>query len=361
MIVDSHAHIFPPMGGASGHRSVAEHMRYVQHTIMTHHQPTRRVSDNVAATGQALFDGQDVALDAMYEVDFRSGGYGKFEWTYDGVDYLKQYFPPHMRDLESTAEFLIAQMDYVGIDRAVIQSGHMYGRLNEYIAAAIQRYPNRFWGLALLDEWKADEPAALRSLDSAINDLGLHALWFNTGSLEMHRRNTPVDDPAFLPFWERVRALGTPVFWNVTSAVPGQDSYLSQLSAFRRWLQIYPDIPCVLTHGLSLARFMKCGKVSVPEVAWQAIEAPNLICELLFPIFQGAVYDYPFHELRPVIRGYFERLGPDRLCWGSDIPNVERHATYRQSLTYLRDYTDFIPRHDMDKILGGNIAALFGA
>ena len=361
MIVDSHAHIFPPMGGASGHRSVAQHMRYVQHTIMTHHQPTRRVSGNVAIIGETLFDGQDVALDAMYEVGFRAGEYGKFVWTCDGIDYLKQYFPPHMRDLESTPEYLIAQMDYAGIGRAVIQSGHLYGRLNEYIAAAIQRYPRRFWGLALVDEWKADGPSGLRSLDLAINQLGLDALWFNTGSLEMHRRDTPVDDPAFFPFWERVRALGIPVFWNVTSAVPGQDSYLSQLAAFRRWLQNYPDIPCVLTHGLTVARFMHRGKVRVPDVAWQVIDAPNVICELLFPIFQGAVYDYPYHEVRPVIREYFERLGPNRLCWGSDIPNVERHATYRQSLTYLRDYSDFIPQGDMDKILGGNIAALFGA
>ena len=27
----------------------------------------------------------------------------------------------------------------------------------------------------------------------------------------------------------------------------------------------------------------------------------------------------------------------------------------------IRDYCDFIPKHDMNAILGGNIAALFGA
>ena len=359
MIVDSHAHIFPPMGGPSGHPSVAEHMRYVQHTIMMHHQPVRRVSDNVAVTRQTLFDGHDVALDAMYDVDFRGGGHGKFVWTSDGVDYLKQYLPPSMRDLESTPEFIIAQMDYAGIDRAVIQSGHLYGRLNEYIAEAVKRYPDRFWGLALVDEWKADNPAEARSLDASINELGLHALWFNTGSLEMRRRDTPVDDPVFFPFWDCVRALGIPVFWNVTSSVPGQDSYLSQLAAFKRWLNIYPDIPCVLTHGLTVARFMENGKVNVPEAAWEAIDSPNVISELLFPIFQGAVFDYPFREVRPIIREYCDRLGSKRLCWGSDMPNVERHATYPQSLAYLRDYCDFIPQHDMDAILGGNIAALF--
>ena len=83
---------------------------------------------------------------------------------------------------------------------------------------------------------------------------------------------------------------------------------------------------------------------NIPEAAWEAIDAPNVISELLFPIFQGAVFDYPFREVQPIIREYYERLGPKRLCWGSDLPNVERHATYRQSLAYLRDYCDFIPK-----------------
>ena len=182
MIVDSHAHVFPPMGGPSGHPSAAEHLRYVQHTIMTHHQPVRRVSDNVVVTHQTLFDGEDTALDAMYDVDFRGGGHGKFAWTSGGVDYLKQYLPPSMRDLESTPEFIIAQMDYAGVDRAVIQSGHLYGRLNDYIAEAVRRYPDRFWGLALVDEWNIDDPSEARSLDIAVDEYGLHALWFNTGS-----------------------------------------------------------------------------------------------------------------------------------------------------------------------------------
>ena len=33
MIADAHFHIFPPMKGASGHRSVKEHMRYLQREL----------------------------------------------------------------------------------------------------------------------------------------------------------------------------------------------------------------------------------------------------------------------------------------------------------------------------------------
>ena len=84
------------------------------------------------------------------------------------------------------------------------------------------------------------------------------------------------------------------------------------------------------------------------------------MAEILIPIFQGAIWEYPYVEAQPIIREYYERLGPDRLAWASDMPNVERHCTYRQSLDYLRLHCDFIPPDDMAKICGGNIARLFG-
>ena len=45
--------------------------------------------------------------------------------------------------------------------------------------------------------------------------------------------------------------------------------------------------------------------------------------------------------------------------WGSDMPNVERSCTYRQSLDYLRRYCDFPPASDMDRILGDNAVRLY--
>jgi len=52
-------------------------------------------------------------------------------------------------------------------------------------------------------------------------------------------------------------------------------------------------------------------------------------------------------------------LGPTKLLWGSDMPNVERNCTYRQSLDYLRKYNDYIPAADMAMILGGNAEKIY--
>ena len=185
-------------------------------------------------------------------------------------------------------------------------------------------------------------------------------MWFQSCNLKQHNRFEPVDDPVFHPFWDRVRDLRIPIFWFVTSSVPGRDSYMAELRAFSRWLERYQDVPVVFTHGLPLFRFMESGSISIPEEAWKAFDAPNVIAEVLIPIFQGAIWEYPYVEAQPVVREYYERMGAGRLAWGSDMPNVELHCTYLQSLRYLTEHCDFIPPEDMAKISGGNIARLFG-
>ena len=138
-----------------------------------------------------------------------------------GEECYLQYLPPTLRNLSAPPELMVAQMDYVGVDRAVLQTGHLYGRLNGYLSEAVRRFPERFWALAMIDEWKADSPSQLRTLERAIDRLGLHGLWFQTSVLEQHGRAEMVDDPAFRPFWDSVRDMGIPVYLNATAAGPG--------------------------------------------------------------------------------------------------------------------------------------------
>ena len=359
MIVDAHVHAFPPMGGPAGHRTTRDHMRYVQHLLTHHHQPVRRVDDNTCCKGQTLVRGDDYSLDGLADVDFRGGGFGRFLWTSDGVDYSLLYLPATLTTLDAPPELMLTQMDCVGVDKAVLHTGHAYGRLNRYLSEAVRRYPSQFWGLAMVDEWRIDHRGQMRTLDRAIDEMGLHGLFFQSSNIRQHSRAEPVDDSAFDPFWEHVRKKGIPVFWYVTSVAPGPDPYLTELAAFGRWARRYPEIPAVFTHGLPLFRFMADGKVSIPQEAWKHLDAPNVMVEILIPIFQGAIWEYPFVEAQPIIRQYYERFGPDRLVWGSDMPNLERHCTYKQSLDYLRLHCDFIPADDMAKICGDNVVTLF--
>ena len=95
------------------------------------------------------------------------------------------------------------------------------------------------------------------------------------------------------------------------------------------------------------------------ELVLGICQMPNIFLELLFPIMNGGRWDYPYPESREIIKTLYHEVGPDKLMWGSDMPAVERVCTYRQSLDYLRCYSDFITTQDMDKILGDNAMQLF--
>jgi predicted TIM-barrel fold metal-dependent hydrolase len=131
------------------------------------------------------------------------------------------------------------------------------------------------------------------------------------------------------------------------------------------WLRRFPEIPVVLVHGVQLTVFtVKDHFITIPDEIWTIWRKPNVHLEILFPIQVSyprpgaSQWDYPYPQVRPMIKELYEKLGAEKLLWGSDMPNVERNCTYRQSLDYLLRYCTFIAPNDMDLIIGGNAARL---
>ena len=112
----------------------------------------------------------------------------------------------------------------------------------------------------------------------------------------------------------------------------------------------------VLTHGLEWRHFIKGDRIVLPEKVWAPFENPNLHLELLFPIALGAVWDYPMIEVQSTIAECVERLGADRLMWGTDMPLTARYCTYKQSMDQFRTYCDFLSDSERAYILGGTTA-----
>ena len=84
----------------------------------------------------------------------------------------------------------------------------------------------------------------------------------------------------------------------------------------------------------------------------------EVYAEVLYPISCGRRMEYPYHRAASHLRQIYEQFGADHLLWGSDMPNVERYCTYKQSLTYLSQHCDFIDPDDLSRILGGNAVSL---
>jgi predicted TIM-barrel fold metal-dependent hydrolase len=360
-VVDCHGHIFPPLAGASGFRTPAEHLMFQQRALHLHsNQPIRRLRDHAAIAEPFLWSVDDPSeAGQVKDIGFRVGQYGRFEWQKGGESYYLQFLPPHMHDMSSLPEFMITEMDYAGIETVVLQNDHIYGNLAGYFADAIAKYPGRFIGLAQVDEAFGYRDEQIALLEQQIRQQGMKGLYFTLAGFFRNGYRTYYTDPEFAPLWQLVERLGVPVFWVFVNKSPRGD-FATQFRAFCDWYEKYPKIASVLVHGLPTHAFANdADVVQFPDYVARLFEELPVYSEVLYPIMWGGKMNYPFPRAQSHFRQLYDRFGADRLIWGSDMPNVARYCTYRQTLTYVYDYSDFLSADDRRKIFHDTTLSLF--
>ena len=233
----------------------------------------------------------------------------------------------------------------------------------------LPRFPDRLQGLAHVEEWLAgtDVDGSIAKLEKAIKAQGLHGVQFLPDHLPLYGQSEDWTRDEFSPFWDAVARLGVPLFITPSySSLATQngapvDALVAQLRLIDGWMERYPDVPLVLTHGLSWRMFIDGEGLNIPDAVYDAVpDSPSFNMQLLFAIFLGGVWDYPMNEVRPTMEKLVERVGVERLMWGTDIPMVLRFYTYRQNLEHIRICSDFLPDDQVDLIVGGNMARLMG-
>lgn len=355
MIIDNHAHIFPYLGGKSEYGSKEVQLMYAQKLISSHFEPARRKADFRAVEEANLWEREKPGLEGMRDVNFRAAKFGRYEWTVDNIDYCKQFMPVTLQDMTAPPDFLIAQMDFVGIDRAVLQRTQMYGKLEDYFHDAVQKFPDRFIGLAQIDESRAYSDDEFKELHRAIDELGLKGLYFEPAALFVDNFRYDFDDEIYDPFWEELDSLSIPVYADTDRSL-----FLDEMKRWENILEKHPDMILVISLGLPEEIALIDGKCTIPEVVHRLVTKHRVFLELGYPISMGRVSEYPYPEAHQIIEHLYHSYGPEQLVWGSDIPNVERYCTYAQSLNYFAKYCEFIPASDKELILGKNAAKIFG-
>ena len=358
MIIDCHAHVFENWHGACGHPSVAIHLKYLQKNLTRPAARTFRLRDGKHVEPTMLLRGAVNTWAGLNDVGFRVGPYGRLEFSHEGEEYAIQYMPVGMQRIEAPPALMIAQMTYAGIDHCVLQAGGGYGAMNDYNAFAQHQHPDRFTALLNIDEALADRADVLNEVDRAHNLLGLKGVYY-AHDHSRHGYDRNLDHPAFAPFWEKIAGYGLPVFIEL-SATPHYDrsSYIGNLMAFDRVMRRHASLRFVLVMGPPVAYFSRAGRWDFPPEVLAAYRRDNLLIEIMFPITWGGVWDYPYAEAQDLICHMRDLFGASRLVWGSDMPNVERFCTYRQSLDYVRRYCAFFSAEEKDAVLGGNVREL---
>jgi predicted TIM-barrel fold metal-dependent hydrolase len=266
-----------------------------------------------------------------------------------------------MQEMTAPPELMLAQMMNAGVDHCLLQAGGGYGAMTEMNAFAERQYPERMTGLMHVDEAMAGQSEQLAEIDHAFDVLKLRGLYFNVDSLSRHGFPWPLDAPQMEAFWDKIARLGVVLCIEFSSG-PSYDmaGYMAHIAAFGRVLARHAGLRVHMAMSPPVAYFAKNGRYDFPEELLRVYRHEPLVLEVVFPISYGGVWDYPYPEAQTLIADMRDQLGADRLVWGSDMPNVERFCTYRQSLDYVRRYCPFLTAREKDLVLGDTCAAFYG-
>ncbi len=359
MIIDCHAHVIQNWIGACAHPTRRRHVQYLQRMLAHTVASTYRARDGATADTSALLDPKDPSWNGLREVAFRVGRFGQLEFTVDGEDYYVQYMPVGMQNQEAPPELMLAQMVYAGVGHAVLQAGGAYGAMTEFNLFAQSQYPDKLTALAHLDEAMAGKPEELKILADAAAR-GAKGIYFNFESFSRHGFPWSLDAPEMDPLWDALQSRKLILCIEISAGpVYTADGYLANIRGLARVLDRFPGIAVHLAMGVPVQFFGAGDRWDMPADLEALYKRDDFYVEIMFPIAWGGRWDYPYREAHPLIRDLRNRLGAEKLLWGSDMPNVERFCTYRQSLDYVRRYCEFLKPSEMDLVLGGNTARLY--
>jgi predicted TIM-barrel fold metal-dependent hydrolase len=237
-----------------------------------------------------------------------------------------------------TAEQMLAEMDPIGVDRAVIVPPSWIGETNAYALEAAAQYPSRF---AVMGRFDPEDPAFLSQLPTWLDQthmLGIR-ITFNTPHF-IAGLDEGIFDPLFAGC-DRYRIplmalFSGPLLAKVPPIVERYDSLpliIDHMGALTRTQG--PDAFAHIDLLLALARY--------PHVFVKTTSAPSNSAE-----------SFPYRDVQPFLRQMYDAFGARRLMWGSDITRLK--GTYDECLRLFKDELDFLSADDKEWILGKSLA-----
>ncbi len=214
---------------------------------------------------------------------------------------------------------------------------------NDYMADAIQRYPNRLKGFISVNPKFGQE--ALDEIKRCVK-LGFSGI----GELGPGGNGYDFEDPDFLAVLDCARRHGLPVCIHCGEPIghryPGKDT--TSLAPLPELIKKYPDLKLILAHmggGLPFYEMNPRYRNAFGNVRYDMAANPLL------------------YDIRS-IRAAITMIGSDRLLYGSDFPLLLYPSKCREA-----DFTMFIEdirqnaglsQEEWQQVMGGNFCAFLG-
>ncbi|WP_224337675.1 amidohydrolase family protein [Haloprofundus halobius] len=277
-------------------------------------------------------------------------------WGPDTDDYPWQaeVLPPEWEGPYTHTD-LISDMDAAGIEEAVIVTTPLYGRgteANDYTQAAIEAYPNRFYGVGLMDffpEDPAEAAASLRRLVSLDRMVGVRihaALEYAESPTTLDRHGDWFLDDRLNPVFEAAATEDVAIF-----VFPKAQ----QLTDVATVIRENPGVQFVIDHMAWPDETTNPHKR--PWTAFKELAEYTNVSVKVSSLPRSSKEDWPYRDLWDYVRNLVDWYGAERLMLGSDYPWMDSWATYEECLSWV-DEAGFLSDRDRRYLRGKTFTSI---
>ena len=193
----------------------------------------------------------------------------------------------------TTVDELLREMDRAGVEKAVVSTVDEFIAVsnregNDEVLRAVRAHPDRLKGLSAVNPWFREKGVSelSRCLDAGLSGLKLNS----------HLQGFVLSDPLVHPLVATCRSFCVPLYAHTGTPVVAEPFQLAELA------RTFPDVPMVLGH----MGYTDFWYDAVPA----ALQSQNIYLETsLIDIMN--------------IRTAIEKVGPDRILFGSDFPESD--------------------------------------
>lgn len=234
---------------------------------------------------------------------------------------IRQMMPPYMTDNANTAERLLANMDYAGVNACVVTQEYIDGNQDAYLKTVRAKYPDRFRVCALYEE----TPEFILS--------GADGLKICAGRLANQ------DLTKILPVFQRVETTGKFISIDMADGA-------AQVESLAEVIRQCPDLRIAIGHFGMVTTDGWQKQIELAKNKNVYIESGGLTW-----LFHKEFYPYP--SAIDAILEARDICGMNKLMWGSDYPRTMTDITYIMATRFIIE-SDKMTEVEKKAFLGEN-------